>query len=430
MCTATVRSHSIPSTAHNSPSRSLFGSTHCLMLPTNISNCKSAPVSPKTENKSITCPGNTHSMSDIYNKDTNADPLSVAAMSLPHFRTKTAFGFTTLKESPHTRRKESLFHIEGDTLLAAQSTKRRSDLLEPLDFLPDVTNVSEIDTSLYKDTPMLTPSVVITPHYPDGEEPHINGVDYNSMDTLDVSAMIRRQSGYYRRRSSLGLRHMNGQDSQEESTAANMSPEAKRRATSTLSPYAVVLPQKRHSSPEIETERKTENNNMQLGVVNKPRSCSCNNIAKVNINPQAKYGELKFAFQYLAKSKQLKVLLIRAENIGGPNRLEQNTNTFAKLCLMPGKIQKHTSDIIKHTRNPEFNRELYFQDLQLEQLHAMTLRIKLFHKSHNLRLPELIGEVNVALDSYDLLAENRMWKDIESKRDSEVSISNILEIQT
>ncbi|XP_067829335.1 C2 calcium-dependent domain-containing protein 4A [Heptranchias perlo] len=42
---------------------------------------------------------------------TDWDPKSQAALSLPHFpRALTPYGFCTLLESPHTRRKESLFH--------------------------------------------------------------------------------------------------------------------------------------------------------------------------------------------------------------------------------------------------------------------------------------------------------------------------------
>ena len=49
---------------------------------------------------------------------TNADPRSQAALSLPHVaRAQTCYGFCTLLESPHTRRKESLFHAEKPAFL-------------------------------------------------------------------------------------------------------------------------------------------------------------------------------------------------------------------------------------------------------------------------------------------------------------------------
>uniref|UniRef100_UPI00398F1800 C2 calcium-dependent domain-containing protein 4A-like n=1 Tax=Pristiophorus japonicus TaxID=55135 RepID=UPI00398F1800 len=46
---------------------------------------------------------------------TDWDPKSRAALSLPHFpRAQTPYGFCRLLESPHTRRKESLFHGHRD----------------------------------------------------------------------------------------------------------------------------------------------------------------------------------------------------------------------------------------------------------------------------------------------------------------------------
>lgn len=48
---------------------------------------------------------------------TNADPQAQGAMSLPSVpKAQTSYGFATLAESPHTRRKESLFHSEHGAL--------------------------------------------------------------------------------------------------------------------------------------------------------------------------------------------------------------------------------------------------------------------------------------------------------------------------
>ncbi|MGH0117440.1 UNVERIFIED_CONTAM: hypothetical protein FKN15_034627 [Acipenser sinensis] len=49
-------------------------------------------------------------------ESTNADPQSQAALSLPHLpKAQTSYGFCTLLESPHTRRKESLFHNDPNS---------------------------------------------------------------------------------------------------------------------------------------------------------------------------------------------------------------------------------------------------------------------------------------------------------------------------
>lgn len=90
-------------------------------------------------------------------------PLSMAAMSLPHFRSRTTFGFSTLSQSPHTRRKESLFHIQGNGLSSHDSQRLKS--LEALsirgrpDMMDDIIRFSDSEISTKKHTP----SVIVTP---------------------------------------------------------------------------------------------------------------------------------------------------------------------------------------------------------------------------------------------------------------------------
>ncbi len=61
-----------------------------------------------------TCPTSPCRSPDIngLDKHTNVDPMSVAAMTLDHFKAQTTYGFETLREMPHTRRKESLYFIQ------------------------------------------------------------------------------------------------------------------------------------------------------------------------------------------------------------------------------------------------------------------------------------------------------------------------------
>lgn len=69
--------------------------------------------------------------------NTNADPQSQTAMSLPYVpKAQTSYGFSTLVESPHTRRKESLFHSNPSSPLTSPNSQRRSGggtLLAPAD---------------------------------------------------------------------------------------------------------------------------------------------------------------------------------------------------------------------------------------------------------------------------------------------------------
>lgn len=62
---------------------------------------------------------------------TDWDPRSQAALSLPHLpRARTAYGFCALLESPHTRRKESLFHGHPGVLGSRPGLRQRSHTYE------------------------------------------------------------------------------------------------------------------------------------------------------------------------------------------------------------------------------------------------------------------------------------------------------------
>ncbi|KAF3858420.1 hypothetical protein F7725_011621 [Dissostichus mawsoni] len=61
---------------------------------------------------------------DRASVNTNADPQSQTAMSLPYVpKAQTSYGFSTLVESPHTRRKESLFHSDPGSPLTSPNSQ-------------------------------------------------------------------------------------------------------------------------------------------------------------------------------------------------------------------------------------------------------------------------------------------------------------------
>ena len=350
-------------------------------------------------------------------------------MSLPHFRAQTSFGFTTLSQSPHTRRKESLFHTGNEPLLPY----RRANSVDTLKTRLLASGLDEINEPFGLKDPYDSirgipkgPSVIVTPsvspsHTENQIKTHSSSMlgskYYNVVCTNGGMCHLTPKTRYYRRRSSLvGLNNNANLSDDSSHNSLEGSPEGKRKSMTSLYPgkhERALSPNKRHSSPQL-NELKTNVSESLKNGTKPPDLQYCHYLVQ--------HGELKFSFQYLARSRHLKVTLIRSENLGGEGKVDGNINAYAKLYLLPGKLQKQTSETIKHTRKPVFEQEFYFQSLSLEQLHAMTLRIKIFHKGHNLRLPEFIGKVDVNLDNYDLLTENRMWKDLDIKRDREVSI--------
>ena len=100
-------------------SSSFNGTSHtetCKTCPSSPN--RSHPTSPSAYSKSCrTCPTSPcHGAYIDINRDhikhTNVDPMSTAAMTLEHFKAQTTYGFETLREMPHTRRKESLYFIQ------------------------------------------------------------------------------------------------------------------------------------------------------------------------------------------------------------------------------------------------------------------------------------------------------------------------------
>ena len=430
--------HSLES-ARTSPGFSPLGSHSGLDVPNNGGIPKSCPVSPRHEVKPLASNVTSKSLGYIGQGDTNSDPLSLAAMTLPHFKARTSFGFSTLSQSPHTRRKESLFHVNGEGLLSARDARRLKSL-ESLsirgrpEMLESIQRISDSDSMLNQNTPsvIVTPSAsqnaVKTPIKSSPEHRASNQFLSASRGYIknDSPSMrnFKKSNRYYRRRSSLVILE-NDTGSSDESfragdSSAEHTPDMKRKSLTALQssqPKEISNAQpKRHSAP----------------LICEPDSLSSSeNTSKSPITCEflAEHGELKFAFQFLAASKVLKVTLIKAEHLGGHGKTDFNLNPYAKLYLIPGKIQKQASEVHKHTRNPVFNQEFYFQGLSLQQLHSLSLRIKLFHRAHNLRLAEFIGKVDLELDSFDLLTENRMWKDLDGKREREVRILKLFNLR-
>lgn len=435
--------------------------TSCTGLAPDVPKCsRSAPTSPYKPAAPLFKNVDLYSCEDLQvlkTKDTNADPQSMAAMSLPHFRTKTAFGFTTLNQAPHTRRKESLFHCDTESipsLLNRRQSKKKNNAI-------DIARSQDIIVSLSPNPPPLgqpdeefplsrrgsrrreTPTTVVTPVTiltgkrcspetsplpspvsPACPSPIRSSVGpmlspyHLSPDMANTSRKSRRNRLYYRRRSSLpGFEE--DEQSSTECSSSETSPIGRRKSNGTLLVPGDVNLQKRHSSPCPSSEQEI----LQCSVMALKLSCSCSDTSATRFQSHmlAEFGEVKLSFQYLTDTKQFKVGLIKAENLGGRNKADQNINSYAKIYLMPGKVQRHTSDTVKRTRDPVYNQEFYFNDILIDELRSMKLKIKIFHKGHNFSRHVFIGEIVVPLAKYNIQHEQRMWKDLEPKMDSEVS---------
>ncbi|ELT92034.1 hypothetical protein CAPTEDRAFT_205511 [Capitella teleta] len=370
----------------------------CRSLDSNISRIPS-PKPEYTSSSAPVSPHHAHSqMPSSYSEDfrgqtyTNADPISKAAMGLTHFKTKTPFGFDTLVERPHTRRKESLFHADG---------RPSSPVLTSSRSYADSANLT------LKVPQQGSHSSESTGSFPSPQQEFRN-ILFGNPHHADLCCF--HSNRYYRRRSSLPEKGDEGcpvcsEEGGEIPEVAN----TKAPLKSSLS-ISVISP-----TQEVRRGIFTEDtNSLRRTLSDNCKSCTQrDNLFNIRDSKSwvrsSSLSEIKFSFQYIPELKCLKVVLIRAENIGD---MESKVNSMVTLSLKPSKVAKLQSSVVKDSRNPAYNQEFFFGCDSLKQLRKASLKLKMFNKAKTAK--EFIGQISLNLKSYDLLNENRVWRNLKA----------------
>ncbi|XP_027713988.1 C2 calcium-dependent domain-containing protein 4C [Vombatus ursinus] len=288
---------------------------------------------------------------------TNADPQAQTAMSLPYVpKAQTSYGFATLMESPHTRRKESLFHSEHTGLAQAGSpgalrragakangegTSRAEALMSPYRYFSG----GESDTGSSAESspfgsPLLSRSVSLLKVF--------------AQDGQAKVSQLRHSVG---RHSSLST----------DDSSADVSPSARRRARR-------ATPTGSETSSEAASTPRGEHT-VHLG----------------------KRGSLRLAAEYDPARARLRVRLLAAEGLYDRLFDTRSINCCVGLCLTPGKLQKQRSTIIKNTWHPIFNEDFFFDGLCPSSARKLALKLKVVNKGGSLKRDTLLGEKEVPL---------------------------------
>ena len=77
----------------------------------------------------------------------------------------------------------------------------------------------------------------------------------------------------------------------------------------------------------------------------------------------------------------------------------RSINCCVGLCLVPGKLQKQRSTIVKNSRHPVFNEDFFFDGLGPASVRKLALRIKVVNKGSSLKRDTLLGEKELPLTS-------------------------------
>lgn len=299
---------------------------------------------------------------DVVAGDTNADPQSQTAMSLPYIpKTQTSYGFATLMESPHTRRKESLFHCDHTSPVTSPISQRKSQgksggseghHLNPPDFNSSHINPyryfsgGESDTcSSAESSPFSSPLLS-------------RSASLLKLFTHETQAKVVKAKRTFARHSSL---------STDECSSAEPSPNVPRRL----------------HSPSLHGGGPSDH-----GADRHHREHT------INLH---KGGLVKLSAEYDAGTARLRIRVLAAEDLYDKLFDIKSINCCVSLYLSPGKLQKQRSNIIKNSRNPVFNEDFFFDSVTSAQVKNLAVKIKVVNKGTSLKRDTLLGEREVPL---------------------------------
>ncbi|KAL2093031.1 hypothetical protein ACEWY4_010343 [Coilia grayii] len=328
---------------------------------------------------------------------TNADPQSQAALSLPHLaKAQTCYGFCTLLESPHTRRKESLFHNDpsssGVPLVLPRS---RSNTYSP--------------RSSGSTSPCLSPSSPTSPHF------NLNSLSarlsprtftLNRQGTLDSDTTSSTESSpfsspllarcppkcsLFKALSHERLLHRNIRKtaisrnnslSTDESSSTDNSPNVLRRASEGLvepvpSSYGLAPPAIFPMDLLLQRERVMRESLVSVG----------------------RDGTLRLSAEYCPENQRLRVRLVSAEGLYTLAVDPKSINCSISISLLPGKVQKQRSTVIRKSRNPIFNEDFFFDGIMEEDLSLWSLRFKVVNKMSTMKRDYVLGDCELPLNS-------------------------------
>ncbi|KAM5127406.1 C2 calcium-dependent domain-containing protein 4D-like [Mantella aurantiaca] len=253
----------------------------------------------------------------------------------------TIMGGPYLSESPHTRRRESLFHqmcpceLPPDFISGWRASSH--------DLLMDSDTASSAESSPFS-SPLL--------NRPSGKPP---------ASSLTVKTLTRASSL-----------------STEETSSADTSPNLPTKEDHPPSMARLLPPPIYHLDFICLQDRLTKETEVALGRGG---------------------GLARLSAEYAGELGRLRVKLVSAENLYPARQDPRAISCCAVLCLMPGKLQKQRSTVIRRSRNPIFNEDFYFEGLGKEELGQRRLRVKVVNRGGGVKRDVLLGANEVQLSA-------------------------------
>ncbi|NXC41267.1 C2C4C protein, partial [Penelope pileata] len=293
---------------------------------------------------------------------TNADPQAQTAMSLPYVpKAQTSYGFATLVESPHTRRKESLFHSEHSSLCPSPATS------------PSAQRRAKLNGESGARAPTDLGAALMHPgrYFSGGESDTCSSAESSPFGSPLLSRSVSLLKIFSQESQSkvIKLKHSVARNSSlsTDDSSADTSPSAQRRSRSApAGGQPTELPQGRPREHSVRLSRG---------------------------------GRLRLAADYDPSNARLRVRLVCAEDLYDALVDARGINCCVSLCLNPGKLQKQRSTIVKNSRTPIFNEDFFFDGLGPGHVRKLSLKMKVVNKGSSLKRDTLLGEKELPLSA-------------------------------
>ncbi|XP_006013824.1 C2 calcium-dependent domain-containing protein 4D-like [Latimeria chalumnae] len=319
---------------------------------------------------------------DSNNSEEETEQRLQSAYSMPHLAQ--AAGFTFLAESPHTRRRESLFHAKCPLHKLMNSARKQSfeNLAAPES--PPVSNLRVSSPDMRPPRSFCKPSIF----------GNLDSDTASSTESSPFSSPLLTRSlagtlvcqAYSRQR--LFCRMLNtkvtsraGSLSTDDVSSSDNSPNISRKGNKTgmLTQSCATLapPPLYHFDFICCHERLTKESSVDL----------------------SKGGKLRLFAEYIQENSSLRIRLINAEGLYRPSFNTKNIHCCCTLYLQPGRLQKQRSTIIKNSRNPIFNEDFFFEGVSQDDLTSKSIKIKVINKSCSIKRNFLLGECELQLCS-------------------------------
>ncbi|XP_074863078.1 C2 calcium-dependent domain-containing protein 4C-like [Carettochelys insculpta] len=368
------------------PPRLTISSLHdpCLTehspLPSGLANCSPSPLLPH-----LIQIESAEEIPALEEDCSNSDPQSQAALSLPHFpKAQTSYGFCTLLESPHTRRKESIFHADpcSSSLSGLMLPRSRANT-----YAGRLAASSPITISLGPAT--MPPK----PRQGTGDSDTTSSTDSSPFSSPLLSRSPPQSCLLLKARSQEGLLGRALRARNKSSMARNNSLSTDESSSNDNSPSAT----RRSSLGPVESFRPRSYTLSHSTIFPLDLTCGRERLVGESTALLDRGGLLRLSAEYCSDNRRLRLRLISAEGLYDASVEPKSINCCITFSLVPGKIQKQRSTVIKRSRNPIFNEDFFFDGITEDDLYSFSVRMKATNKGCNLKRDYVLGESELSL---------------------------------